>query len=245
MPCSATRRTHVDATALEASLAELCERAPSEAELGADLLAAQSRATVLRRFLMAAGDVDSALQVLAPRQRPASPRSGLAAGLRQQEPSSACLRCVVRPPQMLLATLAWRKNNGVARALDANISGTSRSLRCALTRRRLRPLLPAEEAVTTLVERHRVLFAGFSKQGCPVYVDKSAATDWSAVLRVLTQEQVVWAHTQQNDFTQRVVLPYASRRAGRAITRYISVVGAVACLPHAMRGTARLADVSG
>ncbi len=100
-----------------------------------------------------------------------------------------------------------------------------------------------------------MLLCGFAKDGCPVFLDRSAATDWSALLRVLTPEQIVYAHIQQaradavaccsrahartrsvethrtcaqNEFTQRIVLPFASRRAGHAVTKFVTIMGALA-----------------
>ncbi len=94
-----------------------------------------------------------------------------------------------------------------------------------------------------------------------MFLDRSAATDWSALLRVLTPEQIVHAHVQQarlfaararccrfcsrthartrsvgsrrtctqNEFTQRIVLPFASRRAGHAVTQFVTIMGALRC----------------
>jgi hypothetical protein len=110
-----------------------------------------------------------------------------------------------------------------------------------------------------------VLLCGFAKDGCPVFLDRSAATDWSALLRVLTPEQVVHAHVQQarnfvvrtrcrfflltrtrtcaqNEFTQRIVLPFASRRAGHAVTKFVTIMGALA--PPRRASAARCADAT-
>ncbi len=84
--------------------------------------------------------------------------------------------------------------------------------------------------MATLVAHHRVLLAGFDRGGLPVYFDKLGA-NWAAVLQTVSAEQVVYAHVQQNEFNQRVVLPAASRRAGRTITRHISVLGALLFAP--------------
>lgn len=67
-----------------------------------------------------------------------------------------------------------------------------------------------------------------------MYLEYTAAGNWSDVTSKAGQDDVIKAHIQSMEFCARIVLPVASNRAKRSVFRTVNILGALRATPAAL-----------